>query len=220
MRPWSPAPDPKQRRRDRRLHRRCPAHGLPHATYLLKRGAHYLICVKGNRLTLHEQPAALPWNEVPLAHDEGPVHAHRREERRLLKVTAVNGPAFPEARQVVRIERHRRRHGTVKGRREVVFAVTDLDAHQVCPAELAAHARGHWTVENRVHYVRDVTFREDARRTRTGAAPVVLGCLTDIVRQAPSATGWKNLASGHRAHTHPDKVFDLHGISRDQSAWI
>ena len=104
----------------------------------------------------------------------------------------------------------------VKGSHEVVFAVTDLDAHQVSPAELAAHARGHWTVENRVHYVRDVTFREDARRTRTGVAPVVLGVLTDIARQALTATGWKNLASGRRAHTDPDKVLELHGITPDQ----
>ncbi|GHD26395.1 ISAs1 family transposase [Nocardiopsis kunsanensis] len=141
-----------------------------HATYLLGRRAHYLIYVKGNRPTLHEQLAALPWGEVPIADDEGPIHAHGREERRSIKVATVNGLVFPGACQVVRIERYRRRHGTLKGSREVVFAVTDLDAHQVSPAELAAHARGHWTVENRVHHVRDVTFHENARRTRAGRA--------------------------------------------------
>ena len=191
-----------------------------HATYLRNRRAHYLIYVKGNRPTLHDQLAALPWDQVPLAHAEGPAHAHGREERRSLKVTAVRGLVFPEACQVVRIERYRRRHGTVKGSREVVFAVTDPDAHQVSPAELAAHARGHWTVENRVHYVRDVTFKKDARRTRTGAAPVVLGVMTDIVRQALTVAGWKNLAAGRRAHTDPDKVLELHGITRDQPVWI
>lgn len=191
-----------------------------HATYLRKRGAHYLIYVKGNRPILHEQLAALPWGEVPLAHVEGPTHAHGREERRLVKVIAAGGLAFPGACQVVRIERHRRRHGTVKGSREVVFAVTDLDAHQVSPAELAAHARGHWTVENRVHYVRDVTWGEDVRRTRTGAAPAVLGCLTDIVRQALTGAGWKNLKSGRRAHINPDKTLDLYSIARSHPVWI
>lgn len=191
-----------------------------HATYLLKREAHYLIYVKGNRPVLHEQLAALPWGEVPVAHVEGPAHAHGREERRSTKVTAVGGPAFPGACQVVSIERYRRRHGTIKGSCEVVFAVTDLDAHEVSPAELAAYARGHWTVENRVHHVRDMTFKEDARRTRAGAAPVVLGCLTDIVRQALTAAEWKNLASARRAHTNPDKALELHGITRDQPTWI
>ncbi|MGW5875159.1 hypothetical protein ACWFMI_01210 [Nocardiopsis terrae] len=71
----------------------------------------------------------------------------------------------------------------------------------------------------RVHYVRDVTWGEDARRTRTGAAPVVLGCVTDIVRQALAA-GWKNLKSGRRAHTNPDKALALHGITRTQPVWI
>ncbi|MFW6639928.1 hypothetical protein ACOALZ_07765 [Nocardiopsis algeriensis] len=120
---------------------------------------------------------------------------------------------------MVRIERHRRPHGR-EGSREVVFAIIDLDTHQVCLAELAAHVRGYWTVEKRVHYVRDVTFKEDARRTRSGTAPVVLGCLTDIVRQALTAAGWKNLASGRRAHTDPDKALGLRGITRDQPVWI
>jgi hypothetical protein len=187
-----------------------------HAAYLLKREAHHLIYVKGNRRVLREQLAALPWGEVHVAHVEGPCHAHGREERRSTKVTAVSRLAFPGACQVIRIERYRRRHGTIKGSRTVVFAVLDLDAHEVSPAELAALPRGQWMVENRVHYVRDVTFKEDACRTRTGAAPVVLGCLTVIVRQALTAAGWKNLASGRRAHTNPDKALELHGITRDQ----
>lgn len=60
-----------------------------HATYLLRRGAHYLIYVKGNRPTLLDQLAALPWDQVPLAHAQGPTHAHGREERRSVKVTDV-----------------------------------------------------------------------------------------------------------------------------------
>lgn len=100
----------------------------------------------------------------------------------------------------------------------MVFAVTDLNAHQVSPAELAAHARGHRTVENRVHYVRDVTFKEDTRRTRIGVAPVVLGALPDLVHQALTATEGKNLASGRRAHTDPDKVSN--STASLQTVWI
>ncbi|MFB8765315.1 hypothetical protein [Nocardiopsis alba] len=71
-----------------------------------------------------------------------------------------------------------------------------------------------------MRYVPDVTFHEDARRTRNGVAPVVLGYLTDITRQALAATGWKDLASGRRAHTDPAQALELHGIIRDQAIWI
>ena len=71
-----------------------------------------------------------------------------------------------------------------------------------------------------MRYVRDVTFQEDARRTRSGAAPVVLGCLTDIVRQRLNAAGWKNTQSGRRTHTDKDRVLDLHGIRQTQPVWI
>ncbi|MBB6122244.1 hypothetical protein [Nocardiopsis algeriensis] len=54
-------------------------------------------------------------------------------------------------------------------------ASTDLDAHQISPVELTAHACGRWTVEDRVHHVRNVTWGEDKWRIRTGAAPAVLG---------------------------------------------
>src|SRR5699024_8214326 len=95
-----------------------------------------------------------------------------------------------------RHHRYRRPHGTLKGSREVVFAITDLNAHQFSPAELAVHSRGHWTMEDPVHHPRAVSIKEDARRTRTRNAPVVLGCLTEIIRQALTVTRWKNLASG------------------------
>lgn len=78
----------------------------------------------------------------------------------------------------------------------MVFAITDLNAHQFSPAELAVHSRGHWTMEDPVHHPRAVSIKEDARRTRTRNAPVVLGCLTGILRQALTVTRWKNLASG------------------------
>ncbi|WP_052745980.1 hypothetical protein [Allosalinactinospora lopnorensis] len=143
---------------------------------------------------------------MPVAHTEGPEHVHGRQEHRSVKVTAASGPAFPGARQAVRIGRCRREHGRARGSREIIFAVTDLDAYQVRPVELVAHARGHWTVENRAHYVRDVTFNEGRRWSRTKTAPGVLGCVADISGQVLAAAGWKNLASGRRAHTNPDKV--------------
>ena len=52
-----------------------------------------------------------------------------------------------------------------------VFIITSLDAREAAPVHLAAYVRRHWTIENKVHYVRDVTYREDSSRVRTGPRP-------------------------------------------------
>ena len=72
-----------------------------HATYLAGRGADYLFTVKRNQPGLHAQLAALPWRQVPVAYDAHE-RGHGREERRVMKVTAVAaGLAFPHAAQAI-----------------------------------------------------------------------------------------------------------------------
>jgi predicted transposase YbfD/YdcC len=78
--------------------------------------------------------------------------------------------------------RRRRKLGVKRFSSETVYAITDLTAGQATAAELAGYARGHWTVENSAHPVRDVVFGEDTSRVRTGNAPVVLAALRDNVR--------------------------------------
>lgn len=54
------------------------------------------------------------------------------------------------------------------------MGLTSRDSKQVTPAELLAAARHHWTIENQVHWARDVTGKEEVSHVRTGAAPRVL----------------------------------------------
>ena len=49
--------------------------------------------------------------------------------------------------------------------------------HQARPAQLAAWIRGHWSIENKVHWVRDVTYDEDRSQIRTGTGPQVMAAL-------------------------------------------
>ncbi len=76
------------------------------------------------------------------------------------------GLDFPHAHQAIKIVRWRRQKGRPASR-ETVYAVTDLTAMQATAAQLALLARQHWHIEVKVHYVRDVSFGEDANTTRT-----------------------------------------------------
>jgi predicted transposase YbfD/YdcC len=52
-----------------------------------------------------------------------------------------------------------------------VYAITSLSFAKARPARLADLIRGHWAIENGPHWVRDVTYAEDASHVRTGTAP-------------------------------------------------
>jgi hypothetical protein len=62
------------------------------------------------------------------------------------------------------------------GRPGAHYAITDLRVHQAKPAQLATAIRGHWSIENKLHWVRDVTY-EDCSQIRTGIGPQVKAAL-------------------------------------------
>ena len=89
---------------------------------------------------------------------------------------------WPGAQQVFRIQRHivRVRTGEVL-REETVYGVTSLEAVRGTAERLLAIMRGHWTIENRSHWVRDVTFDEDRCQVRTPGIPQFLATLRNLV---------------------------------------
>lgn len=88
--------------------------------------------------------------------------------------------------QVCEVERIVRRAGG-KSSRELAYAITSVPAKEADAATLLSWWRGHWGIENRSHYVRDVTMGEDASRVRTGSAPQVLAAFRN------AAIGWLRL---------------------------
>jgi predicted transposase YbfD/YdcC len=119
------------------------------AQAVLARHADYVMTVKANMPTLHSQLRKLPWKDVPsFSHV---TKDHGRRARRTVK--AVLAPAWIEfegAAQVAQV----RRTVTRKGKKtvEVVYVITsDAGAD---PATLAAWVRGHWHIENKLHWVR------------------------------------------------------------------
>jgi predicted transposase YbfD/YdcC len=171
-----------------------------HATYLAGRGAHYLFTVKRNQPALHAQLASLPWRQVPVA-DDTRERGHGRDERRTLKITGVAaGLAFPHAAQAIQIVRRRRPGGRKKWSRETVYAITSLTAIQASPAELAAITRGHWMIEDRLHWVRDMDYDEDRSQVRTASGPRVMATLRNLALTILRLTGHASIAAALRHH--------------------
>ena len=147
------------------------------AEWIRSRGAHYVLTVKNNQPGLKRALKKLPWKDVPST--SVPDGSHGRRVRRT--VQAVEAPAwidFPGAAQVIRIRRTR----TVKGRKhvEVVHLICSLPMDQAQPEAIASWARGHWTIENRLHWVRDVVFDEDRHQLRTRNGPQIMAALRNL----------------------------------------
>jgi predicted transposase YbfD/YdcC len=169
-----------------------------HAIYLAGRGAHYLLIVKRNQPSLHAQLATLPWRDVPVAY-QARERGHGRTERRTLKVTAVAaGLAFPCAAQAIQITRRRKVKG--KWSRETCYGVTSLTITQASHAQLAAIIRGHWGIEDRLHWVRDMDFDEDRSQIRTAGGPRIMASLRNLVVTILRLAGAASIAAALRYH--------------------
>ena len=108
---------------------------------------------------------------------------HGRIERRTLYATTELNDylAWPAVGQAGLIERSRIAKNTGELlSRERDFFVTSLSPQRASPAQLLQINRGHWTIENKSHYVRDVTFNEDASRIRKGSSAQVMAAFRNV----------------------------------------
>ena len=163
-------------------------------------GGDYLFIVKRNQPELYEDIELLfaepPPGEVFLSVEQRGQHGDRREVRRLWASTALEGYLdWPGVRQVCKIEGETVRKG--QRRAEVRYAITSLGP-EVGAKQLLRLVRGHWTIENRLHWVRDVTLGEDASQVRTGAAPQVMAALRNVVLGLLRCAGVRNIAAALR----------------------
>jgi predicted transposase YbfD/YdcC len=169
-----------------------------HADEVTARQAHLLVQVKGNQPTLFKQLKQLPWAQIPAGHRTRE-HGHGRRETRTIKAVTLATPggiAFPHAQQAVRITRTR----IVAGRtsRETAYLTVSLPAGEALPVDMQTWIRQHWHIENRVHHVRDVTFREDLHQARTGSGPAVIATLRNTAIGWHRTTGATNIARATR----------------------
>jgi predicted transposase YbfD/YdcC len=125
---------------------------------------------------------------------------HGRVEIRTIRTTTrlAGYLDWPGVRQVCLLERTRRIKG--KTTLETVCAVTSLGPERASARQLLAISRGHWDIENRLHWVRDMSLGEDACRVRTGEAPEILAAIRNSVLRLIRSSGLTGIAATLRRH--------------------
>lgn len=120
---------------------------------------------------------------------------------------------WPGAQQVFRVVRRVISKRTGEVRHETVYGITSLAPSQVTADQLLRIGREHWHIENRSHWVRDVTFGEDASPMHAGSLPQVMAALRNTVIGLLRLTGAPNLAAARRYYAaNPAAALALLGI--------
>jgi hypothetical protein len=104
------------------------------------------------------------------------------------------------------------RQRTVKGETtvEVIHGITSLKAEEADARRLLGLTRGHWGIENKLHYVRDVTLGEDGCRVRKGSAPQVLAAVRNaVIHLLAGVEADSRAAAIRRLNNHPEEALAL-----------
>jgi predicted transposase YbfD/YdcC len=111
----------------------------------------------------------------------------------LTRYLAATWPSLAQVGQLTRLI-------TTKGhtQQEVVYLITSLSPAQASPFRLLELVRGHWSIENSLHYVRNVTLGEDCSRIRTGAAPQVMAAMRNVTLTLLHRNGSTQIAASRR----------------------
>jgi predicted transposase YbfD/YdcC len=172
-------------------------------------GGDYLLLVKENQPALHgdlallfdpppSMPAA-PLDDRREAATLGRGHGRTHDRRHLVASTDLNHHLdWPGVAQAFRLERTWRERSQPK--RVVHYGITSLPPAVADPTRLLALKRGHWAIENGLHYTKDVVLGEDASLTHTGSGPTVMALLRDAALSLLRRAGHRRIARQLRAH--------------------
>lgn len=133
------------------------------------------------------------------------------EHRQLTSTTMLDGHLdWPGVKQVCRLHRKTLRQGIWTT--EVQYAVTSVARDRGDASTLLTWWRGHWGIENKLHWVRDETFGEDRSRVRSGSAPQVLAGMRNLAINWLRSRKIVNIAAALRANGwNPQPLFAMLG---------
>lgn len=176
------------------------------AEKIISRGGDYLFVVKANQPALRDdcEKALLDywWMAETMTEAETvDQHADRVEQRQLKASTALAGYSdWPGLEQVLKMDRRIINKRTQEESQEVAYAITSLRRERASAEELIKLWREHWHIENKLHYVRDVTLREDLSQVRSGHIPQVMAALRNAVISLMRSLGASNIAAACRRY--------------------
>ena len=189
------------------------------AQTIVDAGGDYVMIVKDNQPQL-KADIALVFTLPPVGDRQESVRTvdvgHGRIETRSLTTSEalVGYSDWPGLAQVFEVGRHIIIQPSGAERVEVVYGVTSLSAERATPGRVLELVRGHWTIENKSHWVRDVTFAEDRSQVRCGHIPQVMAALRHTTIGLLRGAGYSNIAAaGRRLAAQPDLALTLIGIA-------
>jgi predicted transposase YbfD/YdcC len=172
------------------------------ARQIRAQNGHYLMIVKKNQAALYEyldMLFSLPahpadrevWDTAGPTSEKG----HGRLETRTLRcgTAHIEDVDWPDVQQVVRRECERLVLKSGKRSTEVTYGLVSMTPHQAGAVAIERLWRGHWTIENRVHYVRDVTFGEDAGHAGQGNTAQVLAAVRNGLLMLCRSAHWRSI---------------------------
>jgi predicted transposase YbfD/YdcC len=191
------------------------------ARQILAQQGHYLMIAKKNQLNLYRAievlfqtpPVPARPGELLVYEYAGQKEHGRLEKRTLESSTALNAYLdWPGVGQVLRRTCRRVKVSTGRIETETTYGITSLPRTLGGPKLIERFWRGHWTIENRLHYVRDETLGEDRCQVHTGATPQVLAALRNGILTLFRYHGWSNIAEANRRYAaSPQKALQLLG---------
>ncbi len=177
----------------------------------------YLLVVKENQPTLLDDICMLfdppipcpPLDDRREAQTVDNGHGRHRDTRHLIASTDLVGYCdWPGLAQVFRYERRWEEDGETK--QEVQYGITSLPPDIADAGPLLGLKRGHWQIENGLHYVKDVTLGEDRSLVHLGNGPSVLSMLRDASISLLRRAGLRTIAQHLRLHScHPEQAVAL-----------
>jgi predicted transposase YbfD/YdcC len=189
-------------------------------------GGDYVFLVKGNQPQLLEDlrvlfaplPSAKRAGEgvlrLPEQHAQTTEKAHGRLDLRSIRVSSeLKGYSdWPGLEQVFEIRRCWKYKGIWK--EALRYGVTSLPAQIAFPERLLQLKRGHWIIENSLHYVKDVTMGEDKSTIHTDNGPKIMAALRNTVVSLLRHAGFSTIAARMRYNsTHPHAALEVLSLS-------